>query len=123
MTRYADAVAAWQAAWRVGASMICAAMLAIVAEADSAEVAMSMDPDSYVLSNGEITVALSRERGTVTSITSLQPEPLEVLPETNDGLALWARHVTSGRKYCLNAVKRSTVEEGADGAAPASADA
>ena len=58
-----------------------------------------------VLSCPEVSVAISKDRGTVTRITSLKPTPVDVLPQTEDGLCLTIRQVTGGKTALFNRAK------------------
>ena len=55
-----------------------------------------------VLSRPGLSVAISRNHGTVTRISSLKPIPVDVLKETEDGLALVIKQLPDGKPAVFN---------------------
>lgn len=77
-------------------------LTAIAAVLFSCQSVSYADKSELVLSCPEVSVAISKDRGTVTRITSLKPTPVEVLPQTQDGLSLTIKHYPVGKTAVFN---------------------
>jgi len=64
---------------------------------------------NYVLSGNEVSVAISVDRGTVSNLQSLRPTPMDVLPNTQDGISLVVVDQRSGKRAVFNRPQKIVV--------------